>query len=140
MNRRGFLASVLGALGSAAVFDPERLLWVPGAKVISIPQKVVVRPGLYAKLYTDAARTKELTAAGYKAQRLVRVNGVTVFPQATEMWGTVWPAIERVNGDRVATAHACDLYPGDELRLNHFEEVWVRQEKKGRNGSRRSGS
>lgn len=34
MNRRGFLAALAGA---AAAYDPERLLWVPGAKTISIP-------------------------------------------------------------------------------------------------------
>lgn len=34
MNRRGFLAALLGG----AVLDPERLLWRPGAKLISIPK------------------------------------------------------------------------------------------------------
>jgi hypothetical protein len=33
MNRRAFLASVAAAL----VLDPERALWVPGKKLISIP-------------------------------------------------------------------------------------------------------
>jgi hypothetical protein len=33
MNRRGFL----GALLAGATLDPERLLWRPGAKLISIP-------------------------------------------------------------------------------------------------------
>lgn len=33
MKRRGFLSALLGA----AAFDPERLLWVPGKKLISIP-------------------------------------------------------------------------------------------------------
>ena len=33
MNRRGFLA----ALAAAFVTDPEKLLWVPGQKLISIP-------------------------------------------------------------------------------------------------------
>lgn len=33
MNRRGFLAALLGT----AVLDPERLLWVPGKRLISIP-------------------------------------------------------------------------------------------------------
>lgn len=33
MNRRLFLSSLLGA----ATLDPERLLWVPGRKLISIP-------------------------------------------------------------------------------------------------------
>ena len=32
MNRRGFFAMLSGA-----VLDPERLLWVPGKKLISIP-------------------------------------------------------------------------------------------------------
>jgi hypothetical protein len=34
MNRRSFLT----ALASALVLDPERLLWVPGQKLISIPK------------------------------------------------------------------------------------------------------
>jgi hypothetical protein len=37
MNRRGFLA----ALSAAFVADPERLLWTPGAKLISIPAPIV---------------------------------------------------------------------------------------------------
>lgn len=38
MNRRGFL----GLLAAAATLDPERLLWRPGAKVISVPPRVHV--------------------------------------------------------------------------------------------------
>ena len=38
MNRRSFLASLAGAL----VVDPERALWKPGAKLISIPRPAVV--------------------------------------------------------------------------------------------------
>jgi hypothetical protein len=34
MTRRGFLAS----LGAGATLDPERALWVPGAKLISVPR------------------------------------------------------------------------------------------------------
>jgi hypothetical protein len=33
MNRRGFIAALAGAF----VADPEKLLWVPGKKLISIP-------------------------------------------------------------------------------------------------------
>lgn len=36
MNRRGFL----GALAAALVLDPERALWVPGKKVVSIPSVI----------------------------------------------------------------------------------------------------
>ncbi len=41
MNRRGFL----GAFLAAAVLDPERLLYVPGKKLISIPAPT--RPEIY---------------------------------------------------------------------------------------------
>lgn len=41
MNRRGFLARLLGA-GSAMALDPERALWVPGKRVISIPKPMRV--------------------------------------------------------------------------------------------------
>lgn len=37
MTRRGFLAS-LGAALAGATLDPEKLLWVPGARLISIPR------------------------------------------------------------------------------------------------------
>ena len=35
MNRRGFLAALAGAF----VADPERALWVPGKKLISVPKR-----------------------------------------------------------------------------------------------------
>lgn len=35
MNRRSFLAALAGV---AAAYDPERLLWVPGVRTISIPK------------------------------------------------------------------------------------------------------
>ncbi len=34
MNRRGFLGAIIAGLA----FDPERLLWVPGKKLISVPK------------------------------------------------------------------------------------------------------
>lgn len=37
MNRRAFFAMLAGAALSAAEFDLERLLWVPGKKKIFIP-------------------------------------------------------------------------------------------------------
>jgi hypothetical protein len=44
LNRRGFLASLLGVAAGVAI-DPERALWVPGAKLISIPKLITpVRP------------------------------------------------------------------------------------------------
>lgn len=43
-TRRGFLATLIGA----AVLDPERLLWVPGKKMISIPKQVIESPKVVA--------------------------------------------------------------------------------------------
>lgn len=40
MNRRGFFGALFGAAAAAATLDPEKLLWVPGAKLISIPAPV----------------------------------------------------------------------------------------------------
>lgn len=37
MNRRGFIGSLAMAT-AALVLDPEKLLWVPGKKTISIPK------------------------------------------------------------------------------------------------------
>ncbi len=36
-SRRGFIGALLGA----AVLDPERLLWVPGKRMISIPKPAI---------------------------------------------------------------------------------------------------
>jgi hypothetical protein len=43
MQRRGFLKSLLGA-SAAMTLDPERLLWVPGTKLISLPKPVTIYP------------------------------------------------------------------------------------------------
>lgn len=40
MNRRGFLGSLIAA-ASALTIDPERLLWIPGAKTIFLPPAIV---------------------------------------------------------------------------------------------------
>jgi len=44
MNRRGFLG-MIGAIATMAAVDPERLLWVPGKKHISIPKPQLIRLG-----------------------------------------------------------------------------------------------
>ncbi len=37
LNRRGFLGAIAGAIAGATL-DPEKLLWVPRKKLISIPK------------------------------------------------------------------------------------------------------
>ena len=41
LNRRGFIGS-LGAALAGATMDPERAVWVPGRKLISIPKPTLV--------------------------------------------------------------------------------------------------
>lgn len=43
MNRRGFLAA-LGGAAAGLLVDPEKLLWKPGEKLISIPKPLVLPP------------------------------------------------------------------------------------------------
>jgi hypothetical protein len=44
VNRRLFLGTLLGTAAAAA--DPERMLWTPGRKLISIPKWLPVLPVL----------------------------------------------------------------------------------------------
>ncbi len=49
MNRRDFLAALI----AGATQDPERLLWIPGRKTISIPAPItnrIIGPGGYEQL------------------------------------------------------------------------------------------
>lgn len=45
MNRRGFLGALLGGTAALAL-DPEKLLWRPGAKLISIPSPRIARASI----------------------------------------------------------------------------------------------
>ncbi len=40
-TRRGFLSALLGGTAAAMVLDPEKLLWRPGEKLISIPKPAI---------------------------------------------------------------------------------------------------
>jgi hypothetical protein len=51
LNRRGFLGLVGGAVATS-VLDPERALWMPGAKLISIPRALFVGPQYRSGLIT----------------------------------------------------------------------------------------
>lgn len=59
MNRRAFFSTI--AAGLAAAADPERLLWTPGKKLISIPRPSLLHfdngadngTGVLIRRYTD---------------------------------------------------------------------------------------
>ena len=72
MNRRGFLAALAGA--AAYALDPERALWVPGKKLISIPAPRVVLPGLSVRFFAsyDPVRNDMLTEVLYSFARSTR--------------------------------------------------------------------
>jgi hypothetical protein len=55
MNRRGFLAMFAGA-----VLDPERLLWVPGKKLISIPAASQRLPFVVAATFQGGRESAEV--------------------------------------------------------------------------------
>jgi hypothetical protein len=64
MNRRGFLSALIGA-GVAAAADPEKLLWTPGKKLISIPK---------ATIYSDTPMVwfiEEITLAEFRRRYFV---------------------------------------------------------------------
>jgi hypothetical protein len=42
-TRRSFFRAFAGAVATAAAVDPERLLWTPGKKLISIPNRRLQR-------------------------------------------------------------------------------------------------
>lgn len=53
IGRRGFLGSIAGLL-AASTLDPERALWVPGAKTISIPEATTVNTRLLAEYFINS--------------------------------------------------------------------------------------
>lgn len=57
MNRRSFLRTALSAAAASAVLDPDKLLWIPGAKSFSFP----------------AARDLEFEARTYQIDAICRM-------------------------------------------------------------------
>lgn len=104
-TRRGFLALLGGALATAAI-DPERLLWTPGAKLISIPNGVVsanpplTLEGLRAAIEVMEREFWRLTPREFAMQRKVfklphDAFGAVSFKQAFASRVAAWnPAID----------------------------------------------
>ena len=83
MNRRGFL-SILGVVAATAVLDPERLLWVPGAKTISIARPQSIQDYI-ERCHEDAMRTfgcyMDAFATGIPIEVIALQRGVSLPPQ-----------------------------------------------------------
>lgn len=81
-SRRGFLG-FLGAAVASATLDPERLLWVPGEKLISIPkakepllQTIELRPSLIA----DWRSMEQSMLKKFPGREFYDVQGQEMFP------------------------------------------------------------
>lgn len=81
MNRRLFLSS-LAALASTAVLDPEKLLWIPGKKTISIPAP----SGLF--FHKDAF---SMASVDLPLQMKVVRSFDFVFSEKELFWKPIWP-------------------------------------------------
>ncbi len=83
MNRRGFLG-FLGAAIAGATLDPEKLLWEPGKKLISIPR--VANPGLFGLQYYIITGTMG-NYMGIPRQNCFIDNIAIPRKYAKEVWG-----------------------------------------------------
>lgn len=86
MNRRGFLGA-LAAIAATATLDPERLLWVPGKKLISIPAPSPVEVFRFMELYDRGGELIGVKMYSNTSTRTFhRVYG--------ELYGDRWPRIQ----------------------------------------------
>ncbi len=87
MNRRGFLAGIVASAGALAL-DPERALWVPGRKLISIPSGKLHMPDEVYGVGLDGW----FRVLGYSERfaHLIRADGETR-SFARGKWCPEWP-------------------------------------------------
>lgn len=86
LSRRGFL----GAIAAALVADPERLLWVPGKKIISIPkpQRVSITA---EEIIHQAMRTNGILAAREGLSREDSDYALRTLSQMLDRWNRPMP-------------------------------------------------
>ena len=120
MNRRGFIAGLFGAAG-ALTLDPERLLWVPGARRIFIPPpaivdyRMLIPPGMTLFEVPDISPAW-LTIPG------ARINDFqlwTFFRNADA--GTTTYYINNTGKAPIPVKHATHLSNGDTWGMRFFE-------------------
>lgn len=84
LNRRGFLGLLAGA-AAGATLDPERLLWVPGKKLISIPKPkqpllTLIEISHYGNARLVVKADQKYLSAAFPAKKFYSVGGQYVFP------------------------------------------------------------
>lgn len=109
MNRRGFL-SLFGIGAAAVALDPERLLWVPGRKLISIPAPDPARLRFRLALAQVHAMEAIQAAAWEAAFTAGRGWGINGFSARVANLGTV-PLITVTGPNRIIRA-------GERLSVN----------------------
>jgi hypothetical protein len=128
MNRRGFLSMLAGAAAALAA-DPERALWTPGAKLVSIPRALTIpQARLYVALLGPDG--KEITARGYKrAQVRNDLNRVdfTSFDESAHVTAVevvdfhgrrVQPFFMGIPAGPYRLTSARDIQPGDAMQIH----------------------
>lgn len=104
MNRRGFLSGLLGG-AAALTLDHERVLWVPGKKLISIPKPsprllyrvpfIKYHGGRYGAFDTDGS-------LGYGSGRVISCRLLEKSEILPEDWEFATPILE-LRGDAWVT-------------------------------------
>lgn len=84
MNRRRMLGSLLGAVCAVAL-DPEKLLWVPGSKMISIPRPQILCVG--DKITIAGLEGQFKVLRHFEGGALARLDILYGFPQFAESHG-----------------------------------------------------
>jgi hypothetical protein len=77
-SRRGFLG-LLATVAAGATLDPERLLWVPGAKLISVPAPARSMADMLREIEEYVAENMNVPWAAYVARK-------AAFGVSEEMW------------------------------------------------------
>jgi len=102
MNRRGFLTAIAAAVAGSTI-DPERLLWVPGRKLISIPREArVLRAVLQSSTTRFDADGFHFTHTYVLTREMDRYEHIFAF-----RWGRAVKPIAALKYRRSAEPAAC---------------------------------
>jgi hypothetical protein len=75
VDRRSFLRWAAAAIAAGTVLDPERLLWVPGAKTIFLPDPTIVEAATMAEALRAGLCARLPDGHGGWCDMELRLNG-----------------------------------------------------------------